>query len=261
MNQFRIFLEKEWRENLRNYKLFWIPIVFILFGIMEPATNYFLPQILDSVGNLPEGAVFEMPVPEPEQILSAVVGQYQFIGLLVLVLAYMGSIAGERKSGTATLLYVRPISFSAYFLSKWTMASAVALLSVWLGLLAGYYYTWLLFEGVDFLKFLQFAGTYSIWILLVTAIIISASAAMPNTGLAAGAALFLVFFLQIVDGLLGAYWTVSPLKLSAYATDWLAAGPDRSDFWLSVVVTVLVIAGLNLFGIWMARRNRAKTKV
>lgn len=261
MNQFGIFLEKEWRENVRNYKLFWIPVVFILFGIMEPASNYFLPQLLESFGNLPEGAVFEMPVPEPEQILSAVTGQYQFIGLLVLVLAYMGSIAGERKSGTATLLYVRPISFPAYFLSKWTMASAVALISVWLGLLAGYYYTWLLFEGVEFMKFLQFASTYSIWIVLVSAIIISASAAMPNTGLAAGAALFLVFFLQIIDGLLGAYWTVSPLKLPLYASEWLVSGPDRSDFWLSVAVTVLVIAGLTVFGIWMARKNTAKTKV
>lgn len=261
MNQFGIFLEKEWRENIRNYKLFWIPIVFILFGIMEPVSNYFLPQLLDSVGNLPEGTVLEMPVPEPEQILAAIIGQYHFIGLLVLVLAYMGSIAGERRSGTATLLYVRPISFPAYFMSKWTMASAIALISVWLGLLAGYYYTALLFDGVEFIKFLQFAGTYSIWILLVTAIIITASSVMPNAGLAAGAALFLVFFLQIIDGLIGAYWTISPLKLPVYASQWLISGPDRSDFWLSIVITVLAIVGLNFLGIWTARRNAAKAKV
>lgn len=102
MTQFNVLLKKEWRENFRNYKVFWIPIVFILFGIIEPMTNYFMPQILDSVGNLPDGAVIEIPPPEPEEILVAVMGQYQLIGILVLVLAYMGSVAGERKNGTAT---------------------------------------------------------------------------------------------------------------------------------------------------------------
>jgi len=116
MKQFSTLLLKEWRENVRNYKIFWIPVVFILLGVTEPLSNYYLPQILDAAGGLPDGAVLELPEPQPEQLLTAVMGQFQTIGMLVLVLAYMGSIAGERRNGTATLLYVRPLSFMSYFL-------------------------------------------------------------------------------------------------------------------------------------------------
>lgn len=261
MNQFGILFQKEWREHLRNFKIFWIPAVFILFGILEPVTNYFLPQLLDSVGNLPDGAVIQIPEPEPEQILTAVLGQYQFIGMLVLVLAFMGTIAGERKSGTATLLYVRPLSFSAYFLSKWSIAVLVGLSSLWTGLLAAYYYILLLFEGVDFSAFLQFSATYSVWILLVISIVLAASAALPNAGLAAAVSLAIIFLLQIADGFLGTYWTVSPVKLPMYAAAWLAGGPELADFWGAIVFATASIAILMGFGIWMSRNNAAKTNV
>lgn len=56
-----VLLQKEWRENARNFKLYWIPIVFIIFGIIEPITNHYLPEIMKSVGNLPEGAEFTWP--------------------------------------------------------------------------------------------------------------------------------------------------------------------------------------------------------
>lgn len=261
MNQFGVLFRKEWRENLRNYKIFWIPIVFILFGILEPVTNYFLPQLLNSVGNLPEGAVIELPVPEPEEILQAVVGQYQLIGMAVLVLAYMGTIAGERKSGTATLLYVRPLSFQAYFLSKWLTAAITGIISVWLGLLAAYYYIFLLFDQVEIVPFLQFAGTYSMWVLLVVSIVLASSAAMPNAGLAAAVSLAFVFLMQIVDSLIGAYWTFSPMKLPVYAAQWLYGGADGSDFWWTLGIVAAFIVILVFFGTWMAKKKAATAKV
>lgn len=261
MNQFGVLLKKEWRENLRNYKLFWIPAVFILLGIMEPVSNYFLPQILDSVGNLPEGTVLEFPTPLPEQVMTAIMGQYQLIGLLVIALAYMGTIAGERRSGTATLLYVRPLSFTAYFMSKWMIAAIISLLSVWLGFLAGYYYTYLLFDSVDLAGLLHFGASYSLWILLVVSIVLVSSALMPNAGLAAAVSLAVIFISQVIDSLLGAYWTVSPLKLPAYAASWLAEAPDATDFWWSAGITVLLIALLVALGIFMSERKAATTKV
>ena len=261
MNQFGVLMKKEWRENIRNYKLFWIPAVFILLGILEPVTNYFLPQILDSVGNLPEGTVFEFPTPAPEQIIVSIMGQYQLIGLLIIVLAYMGTIAGERRSGTATLLYARPLSYPAYFMSKWVMASIIALLSVWLGFVAGYYYTYLLFGSTDLMGLFQFGATYSLWILLVVSIVLAASALMRNGGLAAAVALGVIFVSQVVDSLLGAYWPLSPLKLPAYAASWLETAPDTGDYWWSVSITIVLIALLIALGIYLSAKKAATTKV
>ena len=261
MKQFNILMQKEWRENIRNYKIFWIPSIFILLGITEPVVSYFLPQILKSSGGLPEGAVFELPTPSPEQILMAVMEQFQTIGILVLVLAYMGTIAGERKSGTATLLYVRPLSFLFYFLSKWTMAAAISLASVWLGFLAGYYYTLLFFEKLEFSSLLQMMGSYSIWILLILTLVLAASAILPNSGLAAAAAFAVYLLVQLADGLFGANWAISPVKLPQYAAAWLTGSPDSGNFGEAIGIAILAILGLIILGSWAARKNKAKTKV
>lgn len=261
MTQFRVLFQKEWRENVRNYKILWIPLVFILFAILEPVTQYFLPQLLDSLGNLPDGAVIEFPEPSPGEILANIIGQYQFIGLLVLILAYMGAVAGERRSGTATLLYVRPLSYGAYYMSKWVAANLIAVGSVLFGLLAGYYYTALFFGQVEIGSFLQFAGTYCLWIILVVTVILTASAWMPNGGLAAAVSFVLLLFMQLVDGLLGAYWTVSPFKVPTYAAQWLWAGPETGAYWWSVAITVLLIVVIAAFGAWMSKKNAAKVKV
>ncbi|WP_203338865.1 ABC transporter permease [Planococcus beijingensis] len=261
MKQFGILLQKEWRENVRNYKIFWIPCVFILLGITEPVVNYFMPQILEASGGLPEGAVFEFPTPSPDQILMAVMEQFQTIGIVVLILAYMGTIAGERKSGTATLLYVRPLSFLSYFLSKWTMAAAISLISLWLGFLAGYYYTLLFFEELEFSALLQMMGSYSIWILLILTLTLAASAIFPNGGLAAAAAFAVYLLVQLADGLLGANWATSPMKLPGYAAAWLTGNPRLSEFVGAIGLAVLAIIGLIVLGSWAAWKNKAKTKV
>ena len=261
MKQFNILMQKEWRENTRNYKIYWIPAIFVLLGITEPVVNYFLPQILEASGGLPEGAVFEMPTPTPEQILTAVLEQFQTIGMAVLILAYMGTVAGERKSGTATLLYVRPLSFSVYFLSKWVLASIISLASVWLGFLAGYYYTLLFFDQVEWIMFLQMVGTYSIWVLLIVSIIVAASAAMPNSGLAAAVAFAVYLVLQLADGLFGTNWSISPVKLPQYAAGWLTGSPDSFSLGGAIGVAVLIVLALFVFGSWSCRKNKAKTKV
>lgn len=261
MNQFTILMQKEWRENIRNYKIYWLPAVFILLGITEPVVNFFMPQILEASGGLPEGAVFEFPVPTPEQMLIAVMGQFQTIGMAVLILAYMGTVAGERKSGTATLLYVRPLSFPFYFLSKWLTASAISLASVWLGFLAGYYYTFLFFDRVEWTNLLQMVGTYSVWVLLIVSIVVAASAAMPNSGLAGAVAFAIYLLLQVSDGLLGTNWSVSPVKLPQYATTWLTGSPDSVNLAGAIGVAVFIILVSIVFGSWASRKNKAKTKV
>ena len=260
MNSFRVLLKKEARENIRNYKVLWIPIVFILFGILEPITNHFLPEIMKSIGNMPEGAEFIWPELQGEDIFISLLGQYQLIGMLVIILAFMGSISGERKSGTATLLYVRPISFWSYFLSKWIVVNAIVLGSVWLGFMASWYYIEVLFNSVDVGHVLLFMTTYSLWILFVVTIVLVLSASLP-TGAAAGVAILITLVFQIIDSLLGQYWKISPWKLPLYATQWFQGDMNMQHFWLTVFVTILLIIVLIFFGITMSKRNSAKTTI
>ncbi|MCG7343770.1 ABC transporter permease [Sporosarcina sp. ACRSL] len=260
MSSFNVLLKKEWRENLRTYKLYWIPLVFIIFGVIEPLTNYYLPEIMKSIGNLPEGAEFTWPQFQGEDIFVSLMGQYQMIGILIVILAFMGTISGERKNGTATLLYVRPMSFSHYFLSKWIVINTIVLGSVWLGFFASWYYIRILYNSVAAGEVFAFLGTYSLWLVFAVTVILAFSAWI-STGGTAGISILLLLVFQIIDGLIGTYWTVSPWKLSAYAPSAFTGSVDQSDYWLSVGLTVALIILLVLFGIRMSKQNAAKTLV
>lgn len=260
MGNFRVLLQKEWREQTRSFKVLWIPLVFIIFGIIEPISNHFLPEIMKSVGNMPEGAEFLWPEYQGEEIFMSLLGQYQLIGILVIVLGFMGIISGERKSGTATLLYVRPISFRDYFLSKWLVVNGIVLSSVWLGFLAAWYYINILFNHVEASSVIQFIATYSLWIVFVVTVVLAFSAAF-STGVGATLAIIVIVIFQFVDSLIGEYWTISPWKLPMYASYAFGSGINVSSLWWSAGTTMFVIVALVLFGIMMSKRNAAKTTV
>ncbi|MET3576845.1 ABC transporter permease [Bhargavaea ullalensis] len=261
MRQFWIFLKREWMEQVRGFKLIWVPLVFIFFGALEPLTYHFMPQILESVGNLPDGAEFNLPDMTGGDILMSLTGQYQMIGTLVLVLAFMAALSGERKSGAGTLLYVRPISYAAYFTSKWLSASLLGTLSVWLGYGMAMTYVIQLYDRYpDAGSIMRFLAVYSIWILLVITLTVAASAALP-TGGAAGAALGILFIGQIVQGMFGSHWTWSPWKLPEYGMAFLDGGPETGGLTGAVAVSAVLIFLLVVFGSVAARRNASRAKV
>jgi len=260
MSGFGVLLQKEWREHTRNFKILWIPLVFIIFGILEPVTNYFLPEILKSVGNMPEGSEMIWPEFQGEDIFNSLLGQYQLIGILIIILAFMGVISGERKSGMATLLYVRPMSFRNYFLSKWVVVNGIVLGSIWLGFLSAWYYIDILYNHVDPVQIITFIAVYSLWIVFVVTIVLALSAWLP-TGGAAGLAVFITLIFQFIDSLIGQYWTMSPWKIPLYASYSFEQNSDMADFWMSAAITVILIIGLILFGIYMSKRNAAKTTI
>lgn len=49
-----VLYRREMLEMARSYKLIWIPVVFILLGIMQPLTTYYLPEILKASGDVPQ---------------------------------------------------------------------------------------------------------------------------------------------------------------------------------------------------------------
>ena len=182
MKQWGVLFRKEWVEMLRNYKLVYIPLVFILLGILQPVTSYYMPQIIDKAGNLPEGTVIEIPVPTSGEVLVQTLGQYGQMGALIIILSFMGIIAAERSSGVAGLILVKPVSFVSYITSKWVSASIITAVSYLLGMLASYYYTILLIGDIEFLIFLKGTLVYGLWLILLVSFTIFFSSFMRGSG-------------------------------------------------------------------------------
>jgi len=260
MNGLTVLLQKEWREHIRNYKILWIPLVFILFGIIEPLTNRYLPEIMEKVGNMPADAEFPWPEFTGQDIFVSLMGQYQMVGLLIIVLGFMGTISSERKNGTAALLYVRPLSFTHYFMSKWITINTIVLGSVWIGFLASWYYIQALFEKVPAQDVFAFLAVYSLWIIFVVSIVLALSAWL-STGAAAALGITLTIIGSVIDNIIGQFWTITPWKLPTYATFLLTDGMKWTNFWLTVSLTIVLIVALIVIGIFTAKRKAAKTVI
>ena len=259
MQQFNTLLLKEWRESWRSFKFLWIPIVFLLLGVSDPLTNYFMDDILKAVGNMPEGFSMTMPELQAADLLKATTGQFQFIGLLVLIAAYIGTFSRERQNGTATLLYVRPISFMALFLSKWLVASVVAVISAIAGFAGSMYYTVLLYGTVEWEKFFAMLATYCVWLLFVMAVTVAMSAAF-QTAVAATITIVVIPFGLIIDSAIGSFWKVTPWKLSNYGLALLTDNVVMKTYWMALFLVIGLMVVIIIFGIVMSKKRISMVK-
>ena len=105
----------------------------------------------------------------------------------------------------------------------------IVLGSVWLGFWLSWYYIHILFNQVDAGKVFAFIATYSLWIVFVVTIVLALSAWLP-TGGAAGLAIFITLIFQILDSLIGKYWTMSPWKIPICIV-LVPENAEMSDLW------------------------------
>jgi ABC-2 type transport system permease protein len=241
MKQWFTLLNKEFLEMARNYKWIWLPIAFILLGVLDPLTTYYLPEIISSSGGLPEGAVIEMPVPSPEEVFIMSLGEYQMLGVLLIVLSFMGTVSSERKSGVAQLILVKPVSYVAYITSKWTAALILIILSFFLGMLSSWYYTGVLFEFLPFSSLMEAFGLYSLWLVLVLSFLILCSAAFIHPGAAAVTVLVTVFVTTMIGGSFQHLIEWSPTQLFSYVSERLVADSWSVHVWPAAGLTVTMI--------------------
>lgn len=145
MKAFCAFFKKEWVEYLRTYKLIILGAVFLLFGIMNPLTAKFLPELLNTM--MPEGMSITLAPP------AAVDSYLQFfknvpqIGLIVLVIVFSGMLSGEIQKGTLVQLLTKGLSRSTVLLAKFTCAVLLWSASYLLCFGVTYGYTVYLFPG------------------------------------------------------------------------------------------------------------------
>lgn len=255
MTQLLTLLEKEIVEMARNFKLIWVPISFILLGVIDPLTTYYMPQILDSVGGLPEGAVIEIPVPSAAEVLITSMGEYQTIGVLIIALSLMGTIAGERKSGVAQLILVKPVSYFSYITSKWISGLILFIFSLFLGLMASWYYTGILFEFIPIADFLAAAMIYALWLALVVTVVIFFSALIRQPGAAAAISIATVLIWSLIGGSFSHLLEWSPTQLFDYASNLLMTGRIPQNTLPATFLTAGIIVLLLVLAVMVLRQQ------
>lgn len=255
MKQWFVLFQKEMIESLRNYRWIWLPLVFVMLGVMQPVVAYFLPQILESAGGLPEGAVIELPKPTGGQVMMEVLSNLNTLGLLVLVLAFMGTIASERNSGVAGMILVKRVSFTSYVTAKWTSAILITFVAVVVGMLSAWYYTEELIGPVSVSAMTTGSFLFFVWLMVIVTLTVFLSAAMRSNGVIAFLTLLIAMIFSLVSSLFDSKMKWSPGLLSDYAAASFVEGGVPEGAWIAVIVAVICMILLLALAVSIFRRK------
>jgi ABC-2 type transport system permease protein len=243
----------------RNFKWIWVPITFILLGVSEPLTSYYLPQIIKSVGGLPEGAIFEMPKPTAGAVLASGLIQYSTIGVLVIVLGTMGIIAGERKNGVAAMILVKPVSYLSYVTSKWAGSLLLVWISLFIGYISTWYYTGQLFDWVPIGEFFKSFVLYGLWLTVILTVTVFFSAVLLSPGMAGFISLAIALVVSILTGALSHLLEWSPSQLTSHAGALLTAGELPDDTLPASFISLLLIVILLWLSVFIFKKKELAT--
>ena len=85
-------------QMTKEYKVVWLPIVYILLGLTQPIMMYFLPAILQSMGGI-EGIIIDPTMAKPgEKVLASTLNsQFDQLGIIILAIATMGIIHEKKR--------------------------------------------------------------------------------------------------------------------------------------------------------------------
>ncbi|MGP4042072.1 ABC transporter permease [Gracilibacillus sp. D59] len=236
--QWITIFKKELLEDWRNFKWVWVPLVFVIICIMDPLSTYYLPQILESVGGMPEGAVIEVPEMGPPKAIMLSLTEVSMLGVLVIVAISMAVIAGERKSGVAELVLVKPVSYSTYISAKWAAKILLVFTAYLIGMLTSWYYVNLLFGDLSTTQFTGLFLFYFIWLIFVVSLTIFYNTVVKIPGLVLTLTIVTIMAMSAINQIFSYRLPWFPNSISEHITSMLAEGTVPSDLWGAAAVTL-----------------------
>ena len=245
--QWTTIFKKEMLEYWRNFSWVWVPLVFILVAIMDPLTTYYLTKIIDAVGGLLDGTVIDLPETTPQSALFMSLSAFSMYGVLIIVLISMGIIAGERKSGVAELVLVKPVSYLSYITSKWAAKLVLILASYLIAMLTSWYYVNLLFGEITFGMFVQVLLFYSLWLTFVLTVTIFVNTLFKSPAIVGFVSIAILIVMSIFNSIFNNIITWFPNSLSGHILTMLNTNEIPTELWgTSSVILVLIV--VLLFG-------------
>jgi ABC-2 type transport system permease protein len=241
-----VAFRKEWIELIRSYRLLVAAIVLLFFGLTSPVLAKFTPELMNLI---PTGGItIQMP---PPTVMDAV-GQYvkntsQFSVLLALLLT-MGVVAQEKDKGTAAMLLVKPLPRSAFLGAKFLGLAVMFAICLAVAGLGAYYYTLLLFQGLNVVYWLVLNLFLFVYVLVIVAVTLFCSTLMKSQIAAGGLALGLIVVASALGSLLrlGKYlpgelisWGMRLMQGDTTAA-WVALGVSLGLIVVSLLASSLV---------------------
>ncbi len=248
----KAMLQKELKEILRTYRWLLLPCVFLVLGLGQPIAFKLMPEILKN--SLPPGTTLVMPPTAPMDVLKATLGQFNQMGVLMVILVVMGTVAQEKASGVAAAVLVKPVARGAYLAAKFFACSLLAAVAFWLGLGASAYYTQALIGPVDWQAAWSGGLVYLLYLLITVALAILASTLFSGQASAGGAALLGILALTLLPKLASWSERLFPGALIGQA-EKIFAGKEPELLWQPLAFNAGLIVVLLTAAVLILKRQ------
>lgn len=255
-----ILFKKEYQQYRKEMKLIWLPLLCVFIGISQPIMLHFLPDILSSMGGV-EGMVIQTTTQTGNEVLANVIGaQFDQLGLIVIVMTFMGLVLAEKENGMLDFILTRPVSAKSYIASKWLASFSFLLVSLLIGFMAGIYYIDIYFSAVNIgLGLVAIAG-YLLWIGFVMCLILMCSTLLNSQGVIAIVSLAVAFLLKALTGLHSPLNRFNPAALSSQATNLMLTGEATADILWQIIATFVLSLLLIYVSIKWIQKKRYQLK-
>ena len=251
MKSFFAFTKKEMTEHLRAGRFLVLVIIFVLFGIMNPAIAKLTPWLMETLSD----SLAESGLTVSEVTVTAAASWTQFfknipMGLIIFVLLEGGIFTKEYESGTLVLALTKGLPRHTVALSKSLILALLWSGCYWLcyGITFAYNaYFW--DNGImHSLGFAAFSWwLFGLWVVLLTVLFSSAAKHGSAVFLGTGGVFIIAYVINIFPKLS----EYSPAHLMDAAP--LTAGlSEPSEYTAAIIITALlcfasVIAGIPIF--------------
>lgn len=116
MKQLGNFIKKEITENIRQYRIFILLVVFLAFGILSPATAKFMPEIFKNL--VMDGISINLPSPTYLDSWIQFFKNMSQIVLIVIIVLYAGILVEEYSKNTIQILRTKGLKSYSVILGK-----------------------------------------------------------------------------------------------------------------------------------------------
>lgn len=207
-NLFWTLIHKEWTEQLRSGRLVILWTVFLFFGISSPLIAKFIPDILPSLMK-GQNIIIHIPAATWQDAIAQFVKNLSQMGLIVIILLSMGTVAKEKENGTASFLLVKPVSRNLFILCKFSAQFLVLFVSMLVGFLAMVFYTKVFFGPFPLIPFVETTLVLLLYITVIQFVTILFSV-LVKTQIVAGLLAFVTSFIFSGIAMLGKPGLFSP---------------------------------------------------
>lgn len=213
---FWIALQKELRQLWRTRRLLVMGAVFLVFGMGSPLLAKFTPEMFGMIEGAEMFAAL-IPTPTAGDAMTQYLKNLTQFGFILAVLMGMSAVVGEKERGVAPMILSKPMPRWAFIASKFAAQALMYLVGLLLAGLGAYYYTIILFGGLDFAGFALLNGLLLLWLLVFVGLGLVGSTLGGSTAAAGGIGLGLSAVLMLA-GNLPNYGQLLPGGLIGWAT-------------------------------------------